>query len=348
MAARYLLRKHLLNARKGPKMVTFRASQDLHECLKQSQFRCSPKLQQALAALDGNDMEGRKAYCLDTEFSSAKHLIYEVTFIDATNDHVVIDTLLDGDCKIPDRVQRQANERSTSSIDVGPSFRSGLGRVWDSKHSSKVYGKYGPINAASPSMLAKMIKESGITKHDFIFEWTRREMDLPQLRGMLDTAGYHDLLPPNENCIPMIPEWRNNLPNCFSLAMDVFFPMAFPQDPLVGHNHRSKPDTQMLLKLVKLFRQLLKPGNERDMTGIHLETVDRFLAAAAAEAPAKSSPKRKSTFPVSRSLKWLAPKSSLVQSTIEWGRLEAIFDEAAQADPPTDRTLEDDAQSQQM
>jgi len=53
----------------------------------------------------------------------------------------------------------------------------------DSTHSSKIYGDLS-CKAASPSMLAKMIKDSGITKHDFIFELTRHEMDLSQLSWM--------------------------------------------------------------------------------------------------------------------------------------------------------------------
>jgi hypothetical protein len=39
----------------------------------------------------------------------------------------------------------------------------------------------------------------------YVFEWTRPKMDLPQLRGMLEAAGYYDLLPVLDQCKKPLP-----------------------------------------------------------------------------------------------------------------------------------------------
>jgi len=39
----------------------------------------------------------------------------------------------------------------------------------------------------------------------YVFEWTRPKMDLPQLRGMLEAAGYYDLLLVLDQCKKPLP-----------------------------------------------------------------------------------------------------------------------------------------------
>jgi len=71
-------------------------------------------------------------------------------------------------------------------------------------------------------------------------------------------------LPPS-NCIQTILELRKFLPAGVGVALDIIFPLLLPNDPLVGQNHRARPDALMCRKLVRLVRELAKPPGERDM-----------------------------------------------------------------------------------
>jgi hypothetical protein len=96
-----------------------------------------------------------------------------------------------------------------------------------------------------------------------MFEHTSRQLDLRMLKEFLEPFGYDNLLPLLSNCIQTIPELRKLLPAGVNAALDIIFPLLFPNDPLVGQNHRARPDTLVCRKIVGLIRELIKPGEEQ-------------------------------------------------------------------------------------
>ena len=78
------------------------------------------------------------------------------------------------------------------------------------------------------------------------------------LRGFFESHGYYDLLSPPSNSIQTISELGSNLPVGVSAALDIIFLLLFPNGPLVGQNHRARPDALMCRKIVRLIREFDK------------------------------------------------------------------------------------------
>ena len=89
------------------------------------------------------------------------------------------------------------------------------------------------------------------------------------LRKFLESAGHYEILPPDENCIKLIPLFRDNLPlgppghKSFPLALDLLFPTLFPGHPLIGRNHRALEACQQTRLVCQVFDELCKPLRER-------------------------------------------------------------------------------------
>lgn len=104
-------------------------------------------------------------------------------------------------------------------------------------------------------------------------------MDLVLLREFLEEAVYDDILPPDENCIPIIPEYRKNLPKKFTAKLEILIPLLFSGHDHVGQNHRTFADVLQLQLMVMLFEELCKPLNQRDLSLLPKTTRDWVLRA---------------------------------------------------------------------
>lgn len=62
--------------------------------------------------------------------------------------------------------------------------------------------------------IAEIIITAGVTPKSIILVWHKSTMDIDLLREHLESAGYFDILPPNENCILMIRHFRAGLQPC--------------------------------------------------------------------------------------------------------------------------------------
>ena len=112
-----------------------------------------------------------------------------------------------------------------------------------------------------------------------MFKHASYQLDLEMLREFLESYGYYDLLLPLRNCIQTIPKLRKNHLVGVSAALDIIFPLLFPNDPLVGQNHRACPDALMCRKIVGLIRKLIKPPKERKLAEYELEITRLLLQA---------------------------------------------------------------------
>lgn len=112
-----------------------------------------------------------------------------------------------------------------------------------------------------------------------MFEHASCQLDLKMLREFLESYGYYDLPPPLSSCIQTIPELRKNLLVGVSAALDIIFPLLFPNDPLVGQNHPARPDALMCRKIVRLIRELIKSPKERKLAEYESEIIRLLLQA---------------------------------------------------------------------
>ena len=60
--------------------------------------------------------------------------------------------------------------------------------------------------------VARQLRNAGMTPETLILVWHVSYMDLTLLRELLESGGYNNILPPNDNCIRMVPQYRNGLP----------------------------------------------------------------------------------------------------------------------------------------
>jgi hypothetical protein len=101
-------------------------------------------------------------------------------------------------------------------------------------------------------------------------------MDLDFLRGLLESAGRFDILPPKANCIPMIQYFQAGLPRnpktggTFTTTLDVISPILFISHKLVGKSHSVLLGARILRLLVRLLLQLQKHPQDGDLRGFLL------------------------------------------------------------------------------
>jgi hypothetical protein len=76
--------------------------------------------------------------------------------------------------------------------------------------------------------IAARCREGSVTSESMVLTWHIHATDLVLLRRLFEEAGYDDILPPDNNCIPMIPQFRKNLPttsgNLVTAKLEVLFP----------------------------------------------------------------------------------------------------------------------------
>ena len=120
----------------------------------------------------------------------------------------------------------------------------------------------GPISGKSvsgrrPEQIIQILKAAGMNQHSFLVDWSMSSYDWHALKILIIRAGDSDtaVLPLYSNSWRLLQEWKHNMPG-ISCSLDKIFPLIFPNDKLVGLNHRSLPDTKMLVKLSQKFFDL--------------------------------------------------------------------------------------------
>jgi hypothetical protein len=136
-------------------------------------------------------------------------------------------------------------------------------------------------------MLAQLLQARGITPETIMLSWSTNYQDLCLLRRHLERDGYSNILPPDENCIPMVPHYKRCLSRRISVALDFIFPLIFPDHHLAGLNHRALPDAQHLRLMTHLFVELCKSPEHRDLLQFH-RRLGKYLRARGPSSTAGS------------------------------------------------------------
>ena len=216
---------------------------------------------QAFDKITGRD-RNVKVVCLDLEFSSTSRKIFEVGIIDFDSNKTSIDARIKHDCTDAE-LHQPIREEGSKSKDIH-AIRTAISRVF----SGKVYGLHRQkcTNLRDVHCVARQARESGITPDTIILVWHKTYLDLSLLREFFEEAGYHNILPLKENCVPMIPLFGQSLPKGCPLSLEIIFPMIFNGHEFVGRNHRALVDSLQLLLMGELFEELCKPASERDLS----------------------------------------------------------------------------------
>ncbi|KAM5371658.1 hypothetical protein ACJZ2D_007938 [Fusarium nematophilum] len=148
--------------------------------------------------------------------------------------------------------------------------------------------------------LSHITKGNGITPDTVFVTWHLSTLDLTALREWLEEEGQHSVLPPDDECVPVIQHFRGNLEAAkssngrrFPVSLPVIFPVVMgTRHHLYGRNHHVAIDAQQLQCMVEVFNMLCKPSKDRpkgwleqlrqapDKTGLHQPAIEQFLNQA--------------------------------------------------------------------
>jgi hypothetical protein len=227
---------------------------------------------------DGKEAEA-SLLILDLEFIASSRRVLEIALGDFNSGKVLLDVRVDNECTTKELLTKPDGRPIVDRSD----------RIRGLKSLTSVYGSVDPGKCSgkrTASEIAEMIINAGVTRKSIILTWHTSTFDLDLLRELLESAGYDDVLPPTENCIPMINHFRPGLPGkdkktgkAFTTKLDMLFPLLFAGHELVGKNHRALPDILILRLMILLLIQLQKPPLERDLAEFPT-TTQEFVRSA--------------------------------------------------------------------
>jgi hypothetical protein len=183
-----------------------------------------------------NKRPGSDLVVLDDEYSPSSRQLWEFAMIEQISGDKIIDTIV----KYP------------NGVDHGHSEKYEYMRLASKTKASSVYSlsRGSNIDRMDVHKIAATLRQKGISQDTVFLVWHKNTMDLRLLRGLLESSGYNNILPPNENCISLLPLFKHNVfknvprGQQFYLRLEVVFPLMFPQHDLVGFNHLAFVDCQ--------------------------------------------------------------------------------------------------------
>jgi hypothetical protein len=106
------------------------------------------------------------------------------------------------------------------------------------------------VSGRRPEQIIQILKAAGMNEHSFLVDWSMSSYDWHGLKRLINRAGNSDtaVLSLHSNSWRLLQEWKHNMPR-ISCSLDKIFLLIFPNSKLIGLNHRSLLDTQMLVKL---------------------------------------------------------------------------------------------------
>jgi hypothetical protein len=208
-------------------------------------------VRQRLSDVRDGKRPGSDLVILDDEYSFASKQLWEFSLIERVSGNVLINTTI-------------VHQDGLDHTPVGSRYV----KMWSKIQAMKVFSsRRQNIDSMTVHQVAQKLKQTGIHPGTIILVWAVNIGDLRILRNFLESAGYFDILPPDENCIPLIHVLRPNLPKIgqspFPLRLEVLFPVMFPRHQLIGLNHAALVDCQQTRLICMGFDQLCMPVEKR-------------------------------------------------------------------------------------
>ena len=152
---------------------------------------------------DGKEAEA-SLLLLDLEFIASSRRVLEIALGEFNSGKVLLDVRVDNECTKEELLTKPDGRPIPDPSD----------RIRGLKSLTSVYGSVDPRKCSgkrTASEIAEMIINAGVTRESVILVWHTSTFDLDLLRELLESAGYDNILPPTENCIPMIKPFSTRL-----------------------------------------------------------------------------------------------------------------------------------------
>jgi hypothetical protein len=213
---------------------------------------------------------------LDIEFWLPSRKVFEVGMTTAHSKKVLMNSRIKHDCSDEDLL-RPATQRMQPPTPEEIAFGCRAMRAIYGTDRSNCTGLQNVHEVAS------QLRKAGITPKTVFLSWHTSPTDLILLRELLASGGYDDILPSNENCILLIPEYRKGLPKnssgkVFPAGLEVLFSILFADHDLAGRNHRALVDAQQLRLMLLLWVELHKPPPHRRLSQFPQGTQDWLIS----------------------------------------------------------------------
>lgn len=200
--------------------------------------------------ISAGEQPGSRLVLLDNEFSIASGELWETSIIELVSGDVLINTTIEHDQKLNHKgIDFFSRISCAQAKQVYSSHRLGIDRM-------------------DVHQVAARLKEVGICRETIILVWHMNTADLKISRNFLDSGGYSDIMPPDENCIPLINTFRPNLPRVgkklFPMRLEDSFPIMYPGHKYVGLNHAALIDCRQTRLVCEGFEQLCRPVEKRE------------------------------------------------------------------------------------
>jgi hypothetical protein len=223
---------------------------------------------------------------LDIEFWLASRKVFEVGMTTVHSNKVLMNTRIKHDCSDEDLL-RPATQRMQPPTpeEIAFGYRA-LRAIYGTDRSNCT-------ELQNVHEVASQLRKAGITPKTVFLSWHTSPTDLILLRELLASGGYDDILPSNENCILLIPEYRKGLPKnslgkVFPAGLEVLFSILFADHDLAGRNHRALADAQQLRLMFLVLVELHKPPPLRRLSQFPQCTQDWLISGQARALSSKS------------------------------------------------------------
>jgi len=215
---------------------------------------------------------------VDIEFSSMSKKIFEIGITIVNSGKVLVNSCIQYDCSNEELISPKGSTLTLTQKQKFLGFAT-LKSVYGNDRSKCT-------RLHNVHQIAAKLREAGITAETTILSWHQSYTDLVLLQEFLQSGGYDDILPPNERCVRIIPQYRHHLPRSstgklFSARLDVLFPILFAGHELVGRNHHALQDAQQLRLMALLLIELQKRPALRDLSQFPISTQEYLTTGQA-------------------------------------------------------------------
>lgn len=210
--------------------------------------------------------------CLDIEFSASSGKVFEVGVCEFDSGTPLVNARVKHNCS-EDELHKPPPLRTVNQYSMLLSLRT----------QQKIYHKSQPSDTLlDVHSLVTKFRDGSITPDTIILVWATSGRDLELVRDLFYGAGnmdYRNMLPPKDHCAFVIPDFRRNmsiLPGSGILHLEVIFNLLFGNHDLADKNHRALPDAFQLRLMMKLFIELCKPPEQRQLS-MFPRSIDEYL-----------------------------------------------------------------------
>ncbi|KAF5238135.1 hypothetical protein FANTH_10431, partial [Fusarium anthophilum] len=247
-------------------LTTHQPSLDLF----QRKWQATKEFDERMANAKQHNRLGGRQIVIDTEFSVITRQLREVSIVDRVSGECILNSHIEYPQELDNNFP---STNATLAHDL---------ELLSLEKSQKVSSSDRSIPRMNVHDIAAALQRAGVTPQSIVYTWHVNCTDLEILRKFLEADNYRGILPTNENCFAMIPQFRRNLPSRgpeqtkFPMAMGFIFPLFCPNSDLIGCNDQVLFDCQRARLLCDVLDHLHSSWANKQQSNLLLCPMEKF------------------------------------------------------------------------